>query len=246
MAKYYFIDESGDAEFFGKRGIKLWEQNGWQPFLIMGLLETENRKQLRKDVESFHEDILKDPLYEGIHSLETGRHFFHARGDHPEIRSAFFQFLKKREDVTCYFVIAKKNPHQFVDEFDKSATKFYFHLIKRLLELPKFNKAENHHFYLSRRNKTTTEHFDDVLKNALQQEMSEEQLNYQAEIVKSSEYPELCVIDYLLWALQRYLIKGEKRFLKAIEDKVILLTQLEDLSLDIKGFCCTIKEFYIK
>lgn len=196
----------------------------------MGLLEIENRKQLTKDVERIHEEILKDPLFGGIHSLEKENHFFHARGDHPEIRGAFFQFLKKREDIKCYFVIAHKSPEQFINEFEKSATKFYFHLIKRLLDLPLFEKEEKHHFYLSRRNKTTNEHFDNVLKDALRKEMSVEQLNYQAEIVKSSEYPELCVIDYMLWALQRYIIKGEKRFLKAMEDKIVLLIDLADNS----------------
>lgn len=221
MDKYYFIDESGDADFFGKRGKKLWENEGWNPMLIMGLLETDNRKQLRANVNQFHENILKDPFFEGIPSLGRRQHYFHAREDHPEVRAAFFQFLRLQKDFKCYFVAGRKNPSQFISEFKKNTTKFYFHWVRRLIELPSFQNSDTHHFYLSRRNKTTNERFNQVLEASLCKEMNKERLNYECEVVRNAEYPELWVADYMLWALQRYLLKGEKRFLKALEDKVI-------------------------
>jgi len=220
---YNFIDESGNAEFFGKGGKQLWLEEGWHPLLIMGLAQTEDRKLLRKEIMEIHEEIVNDPLYKGIYSIDNKSHYFHARVDHPEIRAAFFQFLKRRTDFICYFVITYKNPDLFITNFNKSATKFYFNCVKKLLELSCFNKSKKHHFYLSQRNKTTNERFAEVIKDALVLEMSEDQLDYQAEIVKSSEYPELCVIDYVLWALQRYLLKGEKRFLNALEGKINLI-----------------------
>ncbi len=223
MEKFYFIDESGDADFFGKRGKELWKIDGWNPLLIMGLLETNNRKQLRKDVIQFHAELLNDPYYGGIHSLNKGNHFFHARSDHPEVRAAFFQFLRRRNDFNCFFVVRYKDPQVFINEFQKNTAKFYFHVVKQLIDLPKFSHTNHHQFYLSRRNKTTNDRFNQVLEDALCKEMYTERLNYQAEIVKSAEYPELWIIDYMLWALQRCLLKKEKRFLNALSDKVSII-----------------------
>lgn len=227
MEKFYFIDESGDADFFGKRGKRLWEIDGWNPLLIMGLLETDNRKRLRKDVQQFHEKLLKDPYYEGIHSFEKVQHFFHARSDHPEVRAAFFQFLRNRDDFNCFFVIRYKDPQNFIAEFEKSTTKFYFYVIKQLIDLPEFKQSDKHKFYLSRRNKTTNDRFNQVLEDALCKEMYEERLSYEAEIVKSEEYPELWIIDYMLWAVQRCLLKKEKRFLNALANKVSFIQDNE-------------------
>lgn len=229
MEKFYFIDESGDADFFGKRGKKLWENEGWNPLLVMGLLETENRKEFRRDIKQFHEKLLKDSFFKGIHSFRKGKHYFHAREDHPEIRSAFFQFLRTRKDFRCYFVIGNKNPEQFISEFEKNTTRFYFHLVRQLVDLPRYISSDIHHFYLSRRNKTTNERFNQVLEDALCKEMKEDRLIYESEIVKSLEYPELWVVDYMLWAVQRKLLKGEARFLNALADKVVQIYTIEGL-----------------
>ena len=80
--------------------------------------------------------------------------------------------------------------------------------------------------------KTTNERFDEVLKSGLKAEMSEERLNYKAQIVKSSEYPELSVIDYVLWAVQRFIRNGEDRFIKALKDKIVLISE-EDKAIAI-------------
>ena len=35
-------------------------------------------------------------------------------------------------------------------------------------------------------------------------------------VVRSRDFPELSVVDYLLWALQRYIFQGEKRYFAAM------------------------------
>jgi hypothetical protein len=35
--------------------------------------------------------------------------------------------------------------------------------------------------------------------------------------VRSQDFPELSVVDYLLWALQRYILKDERRYFAAME-----------------------------
>lgn len=46
--------------------------------------------------------------------------------------------------------------------------------------------------------------------------------------VLSSTCPELSVVDYCLWALQRYVLRGEIRFFAALETKFDLIVDLYD------------------
>lgn len=51
---------------------------------------------------------------------------------------------------------------------------------------------------------------------------------YNCDVVLSSEYPELSVIDYMLWSLQRYIRKNESRFYEALLPKYNLIIDLYD------------------
>jgi len=55
--KYLFIDESGDPFFFGNRKKLLVGTEGFQPYLIIGVIETTDRKVLRKAVVGFMNSI---------------------------------------------------------------------------------------------------------------------------------------------------------------------------------------------
>lgn len=50
---YFFIDESGDPNFYGKGKKLLVGNEGYQPLLLIGMIETENRKLLRKSILEF-------------------------------------------------------------------------------------------------------------------------------------------------------------------------------------------------
>ena len=44
-------------------------------------------------------------------------------------------------------------------------------------------------------------------------------IKFNLEIVPSTEMPELSIIDYLMWAVQRNLLKGESRYFDALKNK---------------------------
>lgn len=48
------------------------------------------------------------------------------------------------------------------------------------------------------------------------------------EIVPGKEMPELSIVDYLIWAVQRNLIHGEGRYLDALKDKYESIISLYD------------------
>src|SRR5690606_1173546 len=137
-----------------------------------------------------------------------------------EIRAEFFKFLRSRNDFKCCFSMVGKDAKVFDQQFKRNPKQFYFHVVEHLLKLKDYNEKEKHSFYLSRRTKHTHADFDKVIKNAVDYKMKGKNLSYNADVVKSSEFPELSVIDYMLWAVQRVRLKGEFRFLDALSDKV--------------------------
>src|SRR5690606_36255726 len=62
LKRYFFIDESGDPVFYGNRKKLLVGVEGFQPYLIIGMIETGNRRALREAVLDFMENIRKDVL----------------------------------------------------------------------------------------------------------------------------------------------------------------------------------------
>ena len=119
VKSYLFIDESGDPSFYGNRKKLLVDTAGFQPYLIIGMIETDNRKALRKAVVDFIEKIKADNLYNSIPSVASNKGWFvHARGDHPEIRAKFFELLRNLEGYKAHIVIAKKE----LEIFNKNKT----------------------------------------------------------------------------------------------------------------------------
>src|SRR5262245_32517735 len=106
---YLFIDESGDPVFYGNRKKLLVATAGFQPYLILGMIETKDRKVLRKTVVDFIDQIKADRLYNTIPSVMDNKGWYvHARGDHPEVRAKFFEVLRNLEGYKAHLVIVKK------------------------------------------------------------------------------------------------------------------------------------------
>ncbi len=217
---YYFIDESGDPVFYGYRKKLLIGTEGFQPYLIIGMIETDDRKALRKAVVKFTEEIKADSLYNTIPSVASPDWYVHARGDHPEVRAKFFELLRNLKGYKAHIVVAKKDPQIFAGKHNSNPTEFYFDVLHHLLN-DRLNKADcKHMLYLSQRGNNSLNRFQQAVNKALAaKNIDEAEIQYNLEIVASKEMPELSIIDYLMWAIQRNLLKGESRYLEALKDK---------------------------
>jgi hypothetical protein len=230
---FIFIDECGDPNFYGSGRRLLVGQPGYQPLLIIGMISTENRKALRRTVLSFREKILGDPLYNSIPSIKNDKEWYlHAKDDHPEIRAKFFELIREIEGFKSFIVIGRKKIDLFNRKHNNSPTEFYFDLLKHLIK-DRLNKEDvQYQVYLSQRGKPNMEFFQKAIEEALNRDNSRRtipiKVNYKCDIVLSSQYPELSVIDYLLWALQRYIMRSESRFFNSIIDKYNLIIDLYD------------------
>jgi hypothetical protein len=229
--QYFFIDECGDPEFFGKGKTLMVGTKGYQPLLILGLIETNDRKTLHKAVEVFCNEIKQDVLFKSIPSLSNPNWFLHAKNDHPEVRSEFFKFLRKCDGIRFHAVIARKNLSIFRKKHNNNASEFYFDVIKHLLE-PQLKIGNRYSIYLSHKPKTTNEKLIDSIEKAIdsnkQKNSLQSPISYTSTIEKSNFLFELSVVDYFLWALQRYIYKKEMRFWEAIEPLVGTVVDLYD------------------
>ncbi len=218
---YFFIDESGDPAFYGNRKKLLVGTEGFQPYLIIGMIETDDRKALRRAVVNFMDAINTDPLYNSIPSIAADKRWYvHARGDHPEIRAKFFELLRNLDGYKAHIVVAKKDLNIFNRKHNNNPTEFYFDVLHHLLNGRLNNPSRHYNLYLSQRGNNSLHYFQKAVAQALAGKVNNaEDIKFNLEIAPSTEMPELSIIDYLIWAVQRNLLKGENRYFEALKNK---------------------------
>ncbi len=204
--KYYFIDESGDPNYFGRHNKLLVGTDGFQPYLIVGMIETESRKAIRKAVVDFTDFIRNDVLYNSIPSIKNDKQWYlHACNDHAEVRIQFFERLRKLGGFNAHIVVAKKNVEIFRTRYNNRSSEFYFDVVQQLLK-GRLTGSHQHQIYLAERQGNTLPRFADAVKNSITQD---EYCQWNVELVNGKHMPEISIIDYLMWAIQRNLLKGK-------------------------------------
>lgn len=216
--------------FYGGRKKLLVGTEGFQPYLIIGMIETENRRLLRKAVVEFMDNIKKDKLYNTIPSVAANKGWYvHARGDHPEIRIKFFEMLRNLNGYKADIVIAKKDLNIFNRKHNNSPREFYFDVLYHLVDKKLSDSDCEYMLYLSQRGNNTLSDFQKAVdKTLITSPILANPKNYRLEVVPGSEMPELSIIDYLIWAVQRKLLKNEARYFEALKDKYRVVLNLYD------------------
>lgn len=107
-------------------------------------------------------------------------------------------------------------------------TEFYFDFLHHLLNGRLKNSEVHYNLYLAQRGNNSIHRFEEAVKKTLvlNDTKKEATINYKLEIVPSKEMPELSIIDYLIWAVQRKLLKNESRYFDALQDKFETLIHL--------------------
>jgi Protein of unknown function (DUF3800) len=226
---HFFIDESGDPSFFGKKKKLLIGNEGFQPLLMLGALEVINKKEIRRQVIDFQEDIKNDVLFNSIPSIaENPKWYLHAKNDFPDIRTKFFELIRNMEGIKCTIVIGRKRLNVFQEKHNGLESEFYFDMVYHLLKGKINNPDEAYHLFLADRNANSVTRFKNVVEKVVNQAKSKMEIEYKCNIVSSTDTPELSIIDYLLWALQRYIYKGEARYYLALQSKFEFIIDLYD------------------
>jgi hypothetical protein len=217
MHRYIFIDETGSPQFYAKRKRPLWTEPDFVPIICLGMVSTDDRILLRKEVVDFQNSILGDTLFNTIFSVRQPGWFLHARSDHSDINLKMVEFLRMLAGFRFHAVIGRKIPEVFTRKHNGSATEFYFDLIHKLLALHPLTEDTHYHLFLSQRHSNTDQRFTLAFEKVLATESKGGKIPYKCTVVRSRDFPEMSVVDYLLWALQRYILKDEKRYFAALE-----------------------------
>ncbi len=240
IKKYFFIDESGDPAFYAKRKKLLVGTEGFQPLLLIDMITLKDKATIRKKVLEFRKKVKDDPLYNSIPSVAdpTGW-YLHARGDSPEIRAKFVELLRDLEGFEAHVILGRKRLDLFLKKHNGNEKEFYFDLVYHLLMDRLTNEKEYYQLFLSVRDSNTTTKLRDAINKAVKQDnhRRERPLNirFNCEIVRSKDAPEMSIVDYMLWALQRYILQGDGRFYKALIDKYNSIIDLYDFEISESG-----------
>lgn len=230
---YLFIDESGDPSFYGNRKKLLVGREGFQPMLNLGLVTLKNKRELRKKIIKFTNQIKADPLYASIYSVAQPNWYLHAKNDHPEVRAKFFEFLRNLEGFKTYIVIGRKRLNTFQNKHNNNESEFYFDLVYHLMKDRLKYEDTYYQIFLSARKNNTQRALNSSIQKAIERDNKKREtalkITYGFDIVRSIDTPELSIVDYMLWALNRYIIKKEVRFFKALQHKYNLIIDLYDI-----------------
>lgn len=239
ITDYFFVDEAGDPTFFNRYGKNIVGSEGCSKILLLGFIKTEDPDTLRQEMLKLNSDIINDPYYSGIPSLQKTRICFHAKDDIPEIREKVFRKIATL-NFKAEFFVARKLEKVFLGRHKGKENLFYDDLIAKLFE-NKLHRADKSVIYFATRgNKTRQKPLEDAIEKATLtfEKKWSIKINGQIKVLPQSPVGEPClqIVDYMNWAVQRAFTKGEQRFYKLVEDKISYLVDIYDFDKYPKNF----------
>ena len=190
-------------------------------------------------LENLRTNLRANPLYASIPSF-AGSKAFHAKDDHPEIRSKVFDLLVGLDFKFYAIVKDMRVVRDYVRRRNGMDAAYRYHpnelydLAVRMLFKHRLHKADFYRIIFARRGKSDR-------TAALCEELQKTRAEFLAEHPESStqvsldvvpsyphEQPCLQIADYALWALQRCYERYEVRFLQALWPKVSLIPDVDD------------------
>ncbi|MBN1427263.1 MAG: DUF3800 domain-containing protein [Anaerolineae bacterium] len=228
---WFFVDESGDPTFYDKQGNLIVGGGGSSSLLLLGFVEIRRPNKVRSAVLDLQQQVLTDPLLQGIPSLAKTAKSFHAKDDSPEVRYQMYKLISTL-DIRAQFVVARKNEKVFRNKFKHDENLFYDHLIETLFQ-DMLHRYTDNHICFSKRGPRQSK---TPLVAAVQRSIERFETKWETTILTDhtiysktpQDDPCLSVVDYMNWTVYRAFTRQEMRFYRCVEDKVSLLIDLYD------------------
>lgn len=229
--QYFFVDEAGDATFYDRYGRYIVGKEGCSKILLLGFIKTSNPEPLRKAILQLHEEIKNDQYLKSIPSLKKSSLTFHAKDDSPEVREKVYKLIVGL-DFKSEFIVARKIENIFKVKHNGKENLFYDDLTIKLFQ-NKLHLSERTHIYFAvRGSKTRQVPLEEAILTAKNSFENKHNIKVETsvDIIPQSPYGEPClqIIDYMNWALQRAIVKGEDRYYKFVESKVKFVCDIYD------------------
>ncbi len=235
---YYFVDESGDPSFYDRHGNFIVGKDGCSKILMLGFIETNEPKHIRKELKLVKDRIKENPYLKDIPSVTKSLNYFHATDDCPEVRQEVYRCISAL-DFKAQFVIARKIEGAF-KKYGCDENRFYDSLISHLFKNV-LHRAENNFIYFSKRgSRNRQKPLEAAIERAKDHFEKKFFIKIRSNVKIQSQIPtdEPClqVIDYMNWAIYRVFVKGEMRYYNFIKDKVGFVWDIYDTAKYPKNF----------
>jgi hypothetical protein len=230
-----FLDESGDTTFYAKGKVPIVGQRGVSLAFMLGMVAlTEDPNELRKALTELAKEVEQDAFVNKIASVKKrvaqGGFYFHATDDAPEVREKMFKFLAGRR-LSADIIVGRKASARFARKHNNSEAEFYADLLGHLLE-GQLNLGKRVLLTIARRGNSTKN--ANLLRALEKAEVHLRRKDAQAVVTSELAFrpsdplhePLLWLPDYLCWAVQRVLERGEMRYYDFIGAKIAAVTDL--------------------
>jgi len=228
---YFFVDESGDPNFYGKGGDIIVGQPGCSRIILLGFVRVEEPEPIRKHLSDLQIQIARDIYLKGIPSIKKTLIAFHAKDDCPEARMMVYKTLAGH-NFAAQVIVARKIEQMFRSRYKGSKDRLYEDLVGRLFQNVT-HKAEINNIVFSKRGNKIQQHtmraaIEAGVERFKQKWRTDVSTQLNIETLKSSQDFMLQVVDYTNWAVQRAFEKGEMRYFNFLRDKFELVLDVFD------------------
>lgn len=250
---HYFVDEAGTPTLFAKRRKVIVGNDGCSKYFLLGKAAVDDPEQLKDALESLRSELLADPYFKNVPSMQEAHRgktavAFHAKDDRPEVRYEVYKLLR-RHAVSFYAVVRDKE--KVVEEVlarNRAESSYWYNenelydgLVAKLFA-DRFYKADHFQVAFAKRgNKSRTDALNAAITRAKQ--TFESRFGFataaSVQITPSTPKDTVClqVVDYYLWALQRFYEQGEDQYLEVIWPQTKLVHDLDDCRENDFGVC---------
>jgi hypothetical protein len=238
---HFFVDEAGDPTLFDRKGHVLVGQAGCSKTFILGKLEAASPETLSTALKTLRSELLADPYFKRVPSMQVGQkktaYAFHAKDDVAEVRREVFRLIMNF-DWNFYAVVRTKSAllndvrqcrerepgyrYRGDEIYDMMVEELFWRhpQISGRLDIcfaRRGNKPRDHAFLAAIKRAETRFELNCGMRRAVD-----------ISVIASTplDTAGLQVVDYCLWALQRYYERNEARYIELIWDRVV---EIEDM-----------------
>jgi hypothetical protein len=224
---YFFGDESGDPTFYDSRGRCVVGRFGCSPILIVGFIETQEPRLLRKAVLDLHEKVRSDPFLNKLRSARKTAIAFHAKDDAPEVRY-LFSSLMHQLTFKAQIVVARKDEQIFRENYRCKEKKFYDDLLTKLFERVLHRFKHNEIIFAARGSRARKKPLEKAIwraKGRFEQRynVSRDLTTFSIRPQRLSGEPCLSIADYMTWAVYRAIVNDDSRYYDLLSSKISFL-----------------------
>lgn len=224
-SSWFFVDESGDATFYDKKGNLIVGKAGCSPHFILGFIETQDPHALRMTLSELRRNIANEPSFSKIHSLDRSLQAFHAKDDHPTIRDLVFSKLPGMDFRAEFIVIRKIGLEgEFRKRFRGDGNHMFDQVTSMLFENVLHRYQSNTIFFSARGNRLRHTPLHNAIRYAINEFEQKAGVETGCEFLVQAQRPGgepcLSVIDYMTWAVQRAFLHKDFRYYDIVQDKI--------------------------